>query len=264
MDLVNYHTHTYLCEHATGTIDEYIACAIDAGIKELGFSDHSPLPENFRKGYTMSAEKIEFYIDEIEKRKLKYKDKISIKLGIEIDFPLIESFDKKYLDDNRFDYLIGSCHFIEGWSFDHPDYLEEFKKRDIDDIYSQYYEIMDSMAESGLFDIIAHFDLIKKYGHMPKNDFSKKIEEIAKKIAQSETAVEINTSGLLKPVKEIYPSESIIKIMFKNNVPVTLSTDSHSPEHVGFMLKETIEMLKKIGYRKISGFTKRKRYDIII
>ena len=59
MSLVNYHTHTFLCEHATGTIDDYIASAIDTGIEELGFSDHSPLPEISRKGYTMSADSIQ-------------------------------------------------------------------------------------------------------------------------------------------------------------------------------------------------------------
>jgi len=90
------------------------------------------------------------------------------------------------------------------------------------------------------------------------------VVKIAKILALKYTAVEINTSGLRKPAKEIYPSDSIIEILFNMNVPVTLGSDSHKAEDVGYMFGKTIEKIKKIGYRKISGFTQRKRYDIFL
>ncbi len=260
----NYHIHTYLCNHATGTIDDYINTAIEMKIGEIGFADHAPLPEHLRKGITMKPEETEFYISEIDKRKSLFKNRIMIRLGFEVDFPMHDSFDKKYLTDPRIDFLIGSCHFIDDWPFDHNAYIDEYERRDIDDIYSRYYKIMEALVDSKQFDIAGHFDIVKKFGHRPKKDFTDIIERISKKMSKFGLTAEINTSGMLKPVKEIYPSHDIIETFYRNNVPVTISSDSHSPELIGYLLGYTLEKIKKIGYKKISGFRKRKRYEIAI
>ncbi len=264
MAQVNYHVHTYLCGHATGSLDDYINTAREKGLQEIGFSDHAPVPLRFREGISMDPEEVGFYIDEISARQDRYKDEIKIRLGFEVDFPLMDTFPQELFSHNRMDFFTGSCHFLGEWPFDHADFIDEFSRRNIDDVYRSYYSIIESMADSGLFDIIAHFDLVKKFGHRAKSDFSPVIERIAKKLSGKGTTVEINTSGIMKPVGEMYPSDDIIGILFRNNVPVTISADSHSPEHIDFMLDEALAKLKRIGYRKISGFKKRKRYDITI
>jgi histidinol-phosphatase (PHP family) len=265
MPIVNYHNHTALCGHATGTVDEYIRNAISSGLTELGFSDHAPIPEQLREGITMAPGQTEIYISEILEKKEIYKKEISIRLGFEVDFPLFCTFDRLYLTDIRLDYLIGSCHFIDDWPFDHPGFIDEFGRRDINQVYKSYYSIIESLVESNLFNIIGHFDLVKKFGHRENAGNSREtIERIAVKMSRFGVAAEINTAGLLKPVKEMYPADDILKIFFDKNVPITLGADSHEPSLVAYMLNEAVDKLKSAGYKKISGFEKRKRYDIPI
>jgi histidinol-phosphatase (PHP family) len=262
--MIDYHTHTNRCGHASGTVEEYIESALSKNIREIGFSDHAPLPESVRDGYAMSASEVEPYIGSIENCRERYKDRIAVRLGFEVDFPLSGSFDTKYLSDPRIDYLIGSCHFIDGWPFDHPDFIDGYRKRDIDEIYSRYYSAVESMAGSKLFDIIGHFEIIKKFGHRPNRDFCPSIEKIGKIMSVNGLAAEINTAGMIHPVREMYPSDRILQIFFKCNIPITIGSDAHKPEQVGNLFPEAIEKLIRAGYRKISGFSKRKRYDILL
>ena len=202
------------------------------------------------------------YLGMISEEKKDYNDRIKVKLGLEVDFPLFDSFDHGYMDHPEMDYLIGSCHFLDDWPFDHPDHVEEFSRRDINRVYEQYYDIMRSLVSSGRFQVVGHFDLVKKFGHRATRDFTGTIEEIASIMGANNVAAEINTAGFRKPVKEIYPSEEIISIFFNKNVPVTLGSDAHSPVEISHMFCEALEIIKKAGYRKLSGFEKKQRYDI--
>lgn len=262
MPFLNYHNHTELCGHASGSLDEYITAAVKRGITEIGFSDHAPMPLPMREGITMSPEQAEVYIENILKKKEEYRGIIEVKLGFEVDFPLHDTFEKEYFSDTRIDYLIGSCHYLDNWPFDHDLHIEGFGKKTIDAIYLEYFSELERLVDSRLFDIVGHFDLIKKFGHRAVNDMSPVIEKIAKKMSMYGTVCEINTSGLLKPVAEIYPSYDIIQILFNNNVPITLGSDSHFPDQVGYMFSEVSEQLKKIGYRSLSGFTGRVRHEV--
>ncbi len=262
MDLVDYHVHTHLCGHARGTPDDYIERAISRELLEIGFSDHAPLPENLRDGITMPQTLVEQYIGELENWRSYYDKKILVRIGLEVDFPFHSSFDKRYLSDSRLDYIIGSSHFLGDWIVDHPDYVNEYDKRDIDEIYSGYYKIVEELIVSRHFDILGHFDLVKKFGHRPKKNFDTIIEHISKLLGKFNLAVEINTAGLRNPVREIYPSVRIIKTLYNNNVPITLGSDAHAPDDIGYAFSHAVEEIRGSGYRKISGFSKRKRYDI--
>ncbi len=264
MTLVSYHNHTELCGHARGSTGEFVESAIRAGLAELGFADHAPISEPLRQGITMKPEEVETYIAEILAVKERYRDHIRVRLGFEVDFPLFDDFKKDYYADNRIDYLIGSCHFIDGWAFDHTDYIDEFEKRDTNAVYARYYELVRDMAASGLFDIIGHFDLVKIFGYRASRYFTREIGKIARIMAENNTAAEINTRGLKKPVGEIYPAPEILGIFFENNVPITLSADAHQADEVDFMLKEAAAFAKKAGYRKIYGFEKRKPYELVL
>ena len=263
--LLDYHIHTFLCGHATGQPAEYVQSAIECGLDEIGFSDHAPLPAGLREGITMVPGEMEGYLSMIDAVKKEFAGRIAVKTGLEVDYPLHDTFRRSYFSDERIDYFIGSCHFIDGWAFDHPDYISGFDERDIDDVYRDYYRLILDLVRTGTFNIIGHFDLVKKFGHRPGRKFNREIETIARSIAANDNcAVEISTAGLRKPVGEIYPSEDIVGIFFENNVPLTLGSDAHEPREVGHQFQKAVEMLKKAGYRKISGFAGRKRYDVPI
>jgi len=260
--MVNYHNHTTLCGHAIGEIDEYIVKAIEHGVIEFGFSDHAPVPLHLRDGISMSPEDVPGYINLIMAKKEEYKHKIDIKLGFEVDFPLFDSFENKHLLDPRIDYIIGSTHYMGDWGVDNPDEISRYNERDIDDIYRDYFALIEGLVDARFCDVVGHLDLIKKFGHRSKTEMTPVIQRIAKKMSLYGIAAEINTSGLRKPVEEIYPSGEIIKILFQENVPVTMGSDSHSPEDVCSGYTPAIEKMKSAGYRKVSGFTNRKRHEL--
>lgn len=262
MGLVDYHMHTTRCGHATGTLEQYVRQALRVGLSEIGISDHAPLPDHLREGITMGPDDVEPYLSDLAGLRLHYQDTITIRTGLEVDFPVHPTFDMSLLSDPRIDYLIGSCHYLDEWAFDHPDHVDGFKHRNINDIYASYYSILGDLADSGMFQILGHMDLVKKFGHKPARDFTSEIEILAKKINRAGMAVEINTAGLLKPVGEIYPSPAILEILFRNDVPVTLGSDAHAPEHVGFAFDRAVKMIRSTGYRHISGFSQRERRDI--
>jgi len=262
MGFINLHNHTCLCGHASGSLDEYIEEALKKNISCFGFSDHAPLLEEVRGGVSMEPEETETYIEAVLSAKTKYAGSIEVLLAFEVDYPLHKSFAESYFTDKRIDYLIGSCHCIDGWAFDNEQNIEMFSKRDIDDIYADYYEIISKFVESRLFNIVGHFDLLKKLGFRSRRTFADVIESIAKKMAKTETAFELNTSGLVKPIKEMYPSKEIIDIFFNCNVPVTMGSDSHSPEQVGYGYDAAVDILKTTGYRKLAVFRKRKLFEM--
>ena len=165
MKLPNLHNHTPRCGHATGTMEEYIKEAVRRDIYWFGFADHAPLPEDLRSGITMEPSETEEYLSDILEARERWKGRCEILTAFEVDFPLFETFDTAYFHDSRIDYLIGSCHFIDDWPFDHDDYIEEFDRRDINDIYRQYFSIIEKLVDSGYFQVVGHFDLVKKFGH---------------------------------------------------------------------------------------------------
>lgn len=262
--MVDFHNHTALCGHAEGAPELYIEQAIKRGIKHYGFSDHAPLPEDMREGITMMPEQVEAYICLIEDLKERYKDRIEILLGFEVDFPLRGTFDEKYFSDERIDYLIGSCHYLGKWPVDQSKHNHEYKTRGVDNVYREYYGHLLELVRSGKFNILGHMDLPKKYGFRPEEDFTDIISEIAKSAAETETAIEINTAGIRKPVEEFYPSKDILKILIENNAPITLGSDSHIPEDAGRDINEAINILKELGCTKVSRFKNRKRYEVKI
>jgi len=264
MALVDYHVHTPLCGHAHGEPAAYVEHAIAVGLSEIGFSDHAPLRAGMREGITMLPEETERYIAMIERVRDEHRGRIPVRLGFEVDYPLHDTFDRRYLDDPRIDYLIGSCHFVDGWAFDHPDGVAEYNRRDVDEVYAAYYDTLIELANEGRFHIVGHFDLVKKFGHRATRDHHDRIRRVLMALARCGTAVEISTAGLRKPVGEIYPAPDIVALLFEMNVPVTLGSDAHAPEEVGYEFARARELIRGAGYRRIARFEKRVRRDVPI
>jgi histidinol-phosphatase (PHP family) len=256
--LIDLHNHTPLCNHATGNPEEYIQKALEKGIDIYGFADHAPM--NFDRKYRMKFEEMDQYEQKIISLSQKY-DNIKILLGYEVDFT--PSVDKRVLE-RKVDYLIGSVHFLDNWGFDNPEFIREWKNRDINDIYKEYFYLIEKMADSKMFDIVGHIDLIKVFGHKPAKPVKDIAAKALKAVKKAGMAIELNTAGLRKPVKELYPGDELLEMILEENIDITFSSDAHSPEQVGFMLKQTVQKAKEAGFDKAVYFEKRKKTEVKI
>lgn len=263
--ILDYHIHTTRCGHAEGTMAEYVEKALERGLKEIGFSDHlplSPAPEGtWSCDWAMQETELQDYKNDVLKLRDVYPE-ITIKLGIEADFfPEKESIakTKALLQLCDWDYVIGSVHHVGPWPIDSSLYLTEFEKRDLYKTYEEYFSLVIEAAHSGIFDIMGHLDVIKKYGYRPKEDLSSLYIDVAKELKKSGMVFEINTSGLRKIAKEIYPAPLFVKELVEAKVPVTLGSDSHSPDEVGKDFDYAVSLLKSLGVDEIASFSKRKK-----
>ncbi len=247
--LLDYHVHAVA--HGEYKYDYewlrlFLEKACQLGIKEIGFTEHDEFVQLIDRAmlYRLSDE---------------YGD-VSIRLGLEVDFIPgreleIAALRKKY----DWDYFIGSIHFIDGWGFDHPDYRHLFAAKDCDQVYEEYFALVNQMVLSGLFDVVGHIDLIKIWGHRPER---KSVIDYASPVLQNVKAagmaIEINSAGLRKPVREIYPAQELLETMFAMDIPVTLGTDAHHPDQLGEGLPEAVRAAWQAGYRQVVALTGRR------
>ncbi len=261
--LPDYHIHTWRCGHAAGTPDAYVAAARAAGLSEIGFADHIPiywLPEAERDpSLAMEEEELAEYVAEVVRLREENPD-LTIRLGIEADFIPGRTVElAAVLFSAPFDYVIGSVHYIDGWAFDHPAHLTGYAQRDIRAIYADYFRLLQEAARSGLFDILAHPDLVKKFGYRPEDDLRPWYAETAAVFAACGVCVEVNTAGLRAPAGEIYPALDFLKVCREYGVPVTAGSDAHAPGQVGYAWEQALEWLRAAGYREVAVFEKRRR-----
>lgn len=264
--LVDYHTHNALCKHAEGTLEEYVQYAVKIGLKEIGLSDHTPMPHDWDIEVRMYEEQFwNNYKPTVLELKEKYKDQITVKFAVEGDFfPGTEEWVKEFNEKNEFDYVIGSVHYLGEWGFDNPLYAARYDEVDVNEVYTSYYDHIKRSTKCGLFDVIGHCDLVKKFGHRPTKNMEEILRETFKVVKESGMAVEINTSGLRKPVKEIYPGEQILRIISEYEIPLTLGSDAHRPTDIGRDFDLARQLVEKYGKGKISVFTKRQRSEVRI
>jgi histidinol-phosphatase (PHP family) len=256
---IDLHNHTTRCNHAEGTIYEYIERAIELGIDIYGFSEHAPM--DFDEKYRLPFCDMQAYADDVLAAKEKYKDQIKILLGYEVDW-LPGHMEKKVLNA-EVDYLIGSVHFLDKWSFDNPEFLAGWENRDIDEIWQAYFEATEAMATSGKFDIVGHLDLIKVFKYLPRQDVRILAKDALKAIKRSNMVLELNAAGLRKPIGEIYPSKALLEEAFSFDIPITFASDAHSIEQVGFGYEKAVTLAKEVGYTKAVTFQARDRELVI-
>lgn len=247
---IDLHNHTTRCNHAEGTVDEYVQRAIELGIDIYGFSEHAPM--DFDPKYRLAIEEIQAYTSDILRAKETYKNDIQILLGYEVDW--LQGHMREDILAADVDYLIGSVHFIDKWSFDNPEFIGGWKDKDIDEIWKAYFEATEAMAKSGKFDIVGHLDLIKVFKFMPKQDVRVLAKNVLQAIKKSNMVMEVNTAGLRKPVEEIYPSRALLEEAYALDIPITFSSDAHAIEHIGAGYDSATALAKDVGYTQAVTF----------
>lgn len=241
-------------------MEEFIAVARRKGLREVGFADHVPIywlsPRERDAGLAMSLEELPLYVAEVMELSRKNPD-LTVRVGLEVEF--IAGFEetvRELLKSYSFDYVLGSVHYLDGWGFDNPALVEEYRNRDIDLLYEMYFNELQRAAKSGLFNVMAHPDLIKKFGYRPRAEVDWLYEETARVFRDAGVCAEVNTAGLRAPVGEIYPAPSLLRAFKRFGVPVTLGSDAHSPVHVGWEYGRALKLIEEAGYREIATFEK--------
>ena len=261
---IDLHNHTILCNHATGSVDEYVQRAIELGIDEYGFADHAPM--NYDPKYRMNISQKQQYEKWVLDAKEKYKDKIKILLGYEVDY--LDGYILDEIIKSKVDYLIGSVHFLRNksdmWGFDNPEFIGVYKSKDIDSIWIEYFDAIKSMAKTGLFDIVGHFDLIKVFKFLPKKDIRLIAKDALLEIKKSNMVLEINPAGLRKPINETYPSKQLLELAFEMQIDITFGSDAHSTDQVGFMYDKALLLATEVGYKKCISFENRDKKVITL
>lgn len=269
--LVDLHSHTTLCNHATGTLEEYVERAIALAIGEFGFSEHSPWMYQNAEKLAPDFDEMPEYFHRVESVQRHFmggttptrRSRIAIRLGIEMDYlPDKVELAREYAQRYEFDFVIGSVHHIGTWGFDQESQRALYEQRDIREIYEEYFGLTIEMISTGLFDIVGHIDLVKKFGHRPKDGYLDLQESVVRALRDSDMAVELNTSGMDRPARDFYPDQTFLALLYKNKIPVTLGSDAHAPSEVGRHFRDAVAALKAVGYREVLSYEKRRRIGV--
>lgn len=268
--LTDYHNHL---ERGTLTLD-YLKRFTDAaekkGIKHFGISEHAyhfyQTADILRNSW---VDERRFYDmdDYVELFKEAWRNHIDVKMSIEMDYtPGKHKQMEQFINSYDFDYVIGSIHWIDDFGIDLAEYKREWDKRDIYDVYQRYFDQVVTLAQSNLFDIIGHIDLVKIFNYIPGDEsfLIEQYERATTALAESKTCVEISTAGLRKPTGTLYPDKRLLQMCHDKKIPIVLSSDAHVPEHVGADFDQALQLAREVGYNEIMTFSKgvRKVYSI--
>jgi histidinol-phosphatase (PHP family) len=255
------HMHTTLCKHAVGEPEEYARSAKERGLAGVIFTCHNPLPNGHSQSIRMEMGQFEAYVALVGRATDAMRGVTDVRLGLECDYwPGLEGFLEKQVKWAPFHHVLGSVHPHMG------EYQKVFWTGDALRDQKLYFEHLALAAESGLFDTLAHPDLVK-------NCFSRewKLEMVwdhvlgcLDRIAKAGVAMELNTSGLMKSISEFNPGQAILRAARERGIPIVVGSDSHVPSRVGDKFEIALGAMREAGYTHTSYFLDRKRRDVLI
>jgi histidinol-phosphatase (PHP family) len=249
-------------------VERYRTMASERGIAELGVSEHV---HRFREALEVWQHPFwrAYAHDDLNGYCEFVRERTDLRLGIEADFvPGAEDRMANLLQAHDFDYVVGSVHFLRDEAIDMDDYSVWERDHGPEEIWRRYFETLGEAARSGLFDVLAHPDLVKIGGPAhpthperprPGGDLRRYYELALDGIAESGIAVEVSTAGLRKPAGEIYPAPAFLEMCLEAGAPVALSSDAHRPEDVGADYEQALELLAKLGVGELCVFERRER-----
>jgi histidinol-phosphatase (PHP family) len=268
--LTDYHVHlrpdapgATAAEHFTASnAEHYRETAAERGISELGVSEHV-----YRFTQALDVWQHELWrasaADDIDAYCAFVREETDLRLGIEADFiPGREDRMAELLDARDWDYVIGSIHFLGDGALDYDRYDVWTSGASPDKVWSRYFEWLGEAAATGMFDILAHPDLVKHWGAerpQPEGDLRRFYDRAMEGIADSGVAIEVSTAGLRKPVGEIYPSTAFLEMVIDAGNPIALSSDAHVAGDLGYGYEQALEWLDGMGVKELAVFDRRER-----
>ena len=268
--LTDYHVHlrpddldATAAEHFTaGNAERYRAVASERGIQELGVAEHV---YRFSAALDVWQHPLwrQYAVDDLDAYCEFVRERTDLKLGIEADFvPGREDRTATLLESREWDYVVGSVHFLGDHAVDYDRYDVWTRGESPDRVWKTYFEWLGEAARTGLFDILAHPDLVKVWGPerpRPEGDLRRYYDRAMEGIAESGVAIEVSTAGLRKPIGELYPDRAFLEMVVDAGNPIALSSDAHAPDQLGYRYEQALETLDELGVREIAVFDRRER-----
>ncbi|MGH8928646.1 MAG: histidinol-phosphatase [Acidimicrobiia bacterium] len=268
-------------EYPTGLIESYLERAGSRGVTEIGFTEHLyrcsegaevlgafwgheerlDLAEQAKGMVAADAGlSLERYVQTVLDAKQRG---LPVRLGLEVDFfPQTIDAVMELLDQYPFDYLIGSVHWIAGWSIDAHEVAYEFERRGIDQAWEEYFDLVADLARRGVVDVLAHVDVCKKFGYRPEVEPIHLYERVIRAALSSGTAVEVSSQGLRRPAREVYPSPTFLKMFHDAGIKITLASDGHRAEEAGWGHDEVVAAATAAGYDTQLRFEDRRPFEV--
>jgi histidinol-phosphatase (PHP family) len=255
------HCHTPLCKHANGSPSEYAAVAEQRGLKGLIVTCHGPLPDGIGREYRMDPEQYEEYVELVAGAREEFADRVDVRLGLESDYiPGLEGWVEKLHARAPLNHVLGSVH-------SHMyDYKSRYFSGDYFAFQQTYFDHLAQAAETGLYDTLAHPDLVKNDSPV-EWQFARiqpHIERSLDRIAKTGVAMELNTSGLYKAIAEMNPGPKMLRLIRARGIPIVLGADAHNPRRVADRYEQALGMLDELGFETVSYFIERRRQDVPI
>ena len=259
-----YHVHTARCGHAGGTMRAYVETALARGLSEMAFTDHVPLyflpGDDPDPGIAMTRAELPGYVDEVLALRDEFAGRIDVLLGLEADFAEgHEAALEEILAAHEWDVVLGSVHWVKGDWIDAPNSGARHEREGTENLWGEYYRLLAKAAATGLFDVLTHFDLPKKFGHrMPASVAGAEADAVAAARAAG-VAVEVSSAGLRKTVAEEYPGPPLLRSLVAARVPIVFSSDAHAPAEVAWGREKIEAAALAAGAREHLSFRRRER-----
>jgi histidinol-phosphatase (PHP family) len=260
-----------------GYIDRYVEVALSRGVTEVGFTEHlyrcveseaalgrwwkrDPNPELVADMAAIMKAELNLSLDRYVEVVLDAKARgLPVKLGLEVDFePGTEQAVLDLLAGYPFDYLVGSVHWLGAWDFVRESAPREFARRGARRAFEEYFELETALAASGMVDVLAHADVIKRAGVRPDGNLIEFYEPVVAAAAASGTAVEVSSGGLRRAVGEIFPAPAFLSLFHDAGVPITLASDAHVADDAAWGHQEVVAAARRAGYTHYLRFEARR------
>lgn len=260
----DYHVHTFRCGHAGGASRDYVLTALERGLTEIAFTDHIPI--YFLEGddpdpdCAMTRAELPEYVDEVLGLREEFRGRIDVLLGLEADYAEgHEDGLSEILALHDWDVVLGSVHWVRGAWIDGPGAARRHENEGSVTLWTEYYRLLGKAAATGLFDVMTHVDLPKKFGNlMPPSCRDAEASALAAIVA-SGAAVEVSSAGLRKPVGEEYPAPRVLRDLVSQGVPIVLSSDAHAPLEVAWGRDRVHAAARQAGASEHLSFRRRER-----
>lgn len=267
--MIDYHLHPNWTSDGKNSVEEMCEKALNLGLKEIAFVPHLIIKkfkevkgwkEEWIRTSTLNKKTLRLYVKDVERVMSEFDLKILV--GLEVDyFEGKENELKKILKEYEFDIILGSVHFLGNYSIASYESAVLFwkKHRNVYTVFEKYFKLLKKAIESNLFDVMAHPDVIRRFvGKVRFDKYKESIMKVVDSLKENGVGIEINTSGLMHPVKDIYPSENFLKICREWGInKITIGSDAHCVDDIYFGITKGLEIAKKIGIKKIALFRKR-------
>ena len=252
MAVTDYHVHTARCGHAGGATRDYVLHGLSRGLTEIAITDHVPLyflpGEDPDPGLAMTRAELPGYVEEVLALREEFRGRIDVLLGIEADYAEGHEEElRSLLSPYDWDVVLGSVHFVAGGWIDAPGAGARHESEGSANLWNEYYRLVAKAASSGLFDVMTHFDLAKKFGHHRPPECEAAEDAAVEAARAAGVAVEVSSAGLRKPVGEEYPGPKLLRKLVAAGVPLVFSSDSHAPAEVAWGREQAVAAAKAAG-----------------